>query len=274
MCNRPYRAIFLLALVLLSSASPARGQVAFQQTNLVSSVQGLAPVVDANLKNPWGISYAPTGPFWISNQVTQTSTLYNGTGQPFPVGSPLVVAVPSAGNPSGPTGQVFNSTSEFVLSNNSPASFLFANLNGTISGWNGAAGTNALVAVSTTAVFTGLASGNNGSGNFLYAANGQGGVIQAYNGSFAPTSLAGSFTDPNLPSGFSPYNIQNLNNTLFVTYENETSGGGVVNAFDLNGNFLRRISANPSGGNLDDPWGLAIAPAGFGTFGGTLLGRQ
>jgi uncharacterized protein (TIGR03118 family) len=260
-----------VGLVTLSiwMASLCVAEASFVQTNLVSDIPGLAANTDANLKNPWGVSFGPNGPFWVSNQVTGTTTLYNGAGQPFPVGSPLVVTVPGAG---GPTGQVFNPTSDFTLTAGGKALFLFANLDGTISGWNLAHGTLAEVAVSTPgAVFTGLALGNNGSGNFLYAADPGGGQIRVFNGNFVPTSLAGSFVDPNLPAGFSLYNIQNLNGTLYVTYENEAAGGGVVDAFDVNGNFLRRISSNADGGPLDSPWGLVLAPATFGKFGNALL---
>ncbi len=262
-----------LALLLSLSGVCRAEPIIFEQTNLVSSVPGLAPVNDPNLKNPWGVSFAPTGPFWVSNQETGTATVYNGAGTPLPTGNPLVVTVPTfGGSPSGPTGQVFNPTSFFELQPGAPAIFIFATLEGTIAGWNPAAGTLASTQViETGSVFTGLALGNNGSGNFLYAADSASNQIRVYNGSFSLTSLAGSFTDPNLPAGFTPYNIQNLEGTLYVTYENETAGGGIVDAFDLNGNFVRRISANGDGGPLDDPWGIALTPPSFGPFDGALL---
>ncbi len=264
-----------LALLLLFSGV-CWADLIFEQTNLVSSVPGLAPVNDPNLKNPWGISFAPTGPFWVSNQATGTATVYDDAGQPLPSGTPLVVTIPTVGGAqSGPTGQVFNPTSDFQVTSGSPALFLFANLDGTISGWHPAVNPTAAVVVvnqqATDAVFTGLALGNNGSANFLYAANSANAQIDVYDGNFALTSLAGSFTDPGLPAGFTPYNIQNLEGTLYVTYENELTGGGIVDAFDLNGNFLRRVSANGDGGPLDDPWGLALTPASFGPFGNALL---
>jgi len=261
------RRLIFLGCVTLFVGVTASGRAAggsFQQTNLVSDIPGLANFTDPNLKNPWGISHSSTSPFWVSNQVTGTSTLYNGTGQPFPPGSPLIV------NVANPTGQVFNSTPDFSLPTGGKAVFIFASLNGTISGWNG--GTSSVIEATTPgAVYTGLAIGNNGSGNFLYAANATGTGIDVFDGTFQATSLPGSFTDPNLPGGFSVYNIQNLGGTLFVTYENETSGGGVVDAFDLNGNFLRRVTSNADGGPLDSPWGLALAPSTFGQFGGALL---
>jgi uncharacterized protein (TIGR03118 family) len=247
------------------AAAPGGARAGFIQTNLVSNIQGMAANTDPNLRNPWGISSAGTSPVWVSNQVTGNATLYNGAGTP----QALVVTIPG-GNP---TGQVFNSTGGFALSNGTNATFLFATLGGTITGWNNAAGNTALVAA-TGAVgsdYTRLAQGTNASGNFLYAANDSKGRIDVFNSSFGSTSLGGNFTDPNLPATFTPYNIQNLGGTLYVTYESETQGGGVVDAFDTNGNFLRRISANGAGGPLASPWGLALAPAGFGPFGGALL---
>jgi len=270
---RLLRWIALSGLALLFSAPADAGPIGYVQHNLVSDIPGLADHTDSNLKNPWGISFPPTGPFWVSNQVTGVATLYNGAGQPFPVANPLVVTIPPAGS-GNPTGQVFNGTTDFNLPTGAPARFIFATLNGTLAAWNGASGTTAqIVATASLAnsVYTGLAIGNNGSGNFLYAANDSQGRIDVYNGAFAPTTLAGSFTDPNLPMGFTPYGIREIGGTIYVTYENEAQGGGVVNAFDLNGNFLHRISANSEGGPLDDPWGLALAPATFGDFAGKLL---
>ena len=243
--------------------SPSQAQF-YQQTNLVSDVPGIAANTDANLKNPWGIAFGATSPFWLANQVSGTSTLYDGTGTP----QALVVTVPG-GNP---TGAVFNSTPDFPLSVGGQSLFMFATLNGSIAGWNPALGTTAEVQVTTTdAVYTGLALGNNGAGNFLYAVNAEGGV-DIFDGTFAPATLAGSFVDPGLPAGFTPYNIANIAGTLYVTYENETSGGGVIDKFDFNGNFVGRLTDNSDGGPLDSPWGVALAPAGFGgTFGGALL---
>jgi uncharacterized protein (TIGR03118 family) len=255
---------WLALLVALSVSGTSKADVFFSQTNLVSDVQGLAPVTDPNLKNPWGMSSSATSPFWVSNQVTGTSTLYNGLGTP----QALVVTIPGGG----PTGQIFNPSTDFKLNNGNKANFIFANLDGSISGWN--TGTVAEVHVTNTtapAVYTGLAFANNGTGNFLYAADGRGGKVDVFNGLWAKTTLAGTFSDPNLPSGFVPYNVQAIGNTIYVTYENRTAGGGVVNAFDLNGNFIRRIAANAAGGILDDPWGVVVAPAGFGLFGGDLL---
>ena len=270
------RFALLAACALLPLVSVAQAAPLFEQTNLVSSVPGLAPVTDPNLKNPWGIAFGPTSPFWIANQVTSTATVYNGAGQPFPPGSPLVVTIPTAGSsPAGPTGVVFNPTGNFLTGGvvGPPAVFIFSTLNGTLAAWHPTNGTTAVTPAAATdgAVYTGLALGNNGSGNFLYVADTKNAKIDVYDGNFSKVTLAGSFTDPGLPAGFRPYNIQNLGGKLLVTYENEASGGGIVDAFDLNGNFLSRVSGNSAGGPLESPWGLALAPASFGDFGGALL---
>jgi len=259
------RAIPTAALIGLALLAPARGDF-FQETNLASSVKGMAPNFDPDLKNPWGVSHSPTSPFWVSNQVTGNSTLYNASGTK----QGLTVTIPN-GNP---TGQVFNSTTSDFQVGGSKAIFIFSTLNGTITAWTGGPGnTSAVVAQSITgASYTGLTLGNNGSANFLYAANDGQGRIDVFDTGFSLASaFAGKFVDPKLPSGFSPYNIQNLGGTLFVAYENENAGGGVVAAFDQNGNFLREVTANGSGGPLNGPWGLALAPRGFGKFGGDLL---
>jgi uncharacterized protein (TIGR03118 family) len=256
--------------VCLTSAALADSQTLYQQDNLASNIEGVAPVTDPALRNPWGISFSATSPWWVSDTATGLSTLYSGdvNGVPF-MKSSLEVTIPSAGTPPGsPTGQVFNGTSDFMVAGG-PARFIFATLDGTISGWN--SGSAASIAVTNPgAVYTGLAIGSNDQGNFLYAANVGGGTIDIFDGSFNPVTLGGSFTDPDLPDGYAPFNIQNLNGELYVTYENsnDPAHGGAVDVFDTSGNFNRRIAA---GDPLNAPWGLALAPSTFGSFGGALL---
>jgi uncharacterized protein (TIGR03118 family) len=267
--------VFFLALSFLPFSAVAGVYV---QTNLVSDGFVPAKSTDPSLVNPWGISYSAASPFWVSNNGTGLATLYNGAGQPFPVAGPLVITIPppSGGpGPSAPTGQVSNGTADFLLSPGSPARVIFATEDGTISGWNPSVNpTAALLKVdnSISAVYTGLALGNNGSANFLYAANFSAGTIDVFDTNFAPAFLSGSFTDPNLPSGFAPFNIQNLGGSLFVTYAQHNGSNGVgqgyVTVFDLNGNLLRRLISQ---GPLNSPWGLALAPAQFGTFSNNLL---
>ncbi len=268
--------VCLLAFIAASLNRPLAADT-FAQNNLVSDLPGMAAVTDSNLKNPWGMSFSPTSPIWVSNQGSNTSTLYSGTGTP----AALVVSVPpTSPPPTGPTGQVFNSTaSDFVLANGTKATFLFDTLAGTVNGWNGGSGTTASVVLTTAgASYTGLALGNNGSANYLYAANFvSGGGITVLNSSFSTATLPGTFTDPNLPSGYEPYNIQNVNGKLYVEYAqiNPATGRavtglglGYVDVFDTNGNLLQRLV---SGGQLDAPWGVAIAPSGFGSFGNDVL---
>jgi uncharacterized protein (TIGR03118 family) len=257
----------------------------FLQTNLVSDVPGLATNTDPNLHNPWGLAAGPSGPWWVSDNAHDfggmphppgASTLYNGAGQPLP----LVVNIPTgSASPSGsigsPTGIVFNGTDQFVVSQGSSsgsALFIFATMDGTISGWSPKVNfTNAVKVVdnSSFADYEGLALANNGSGNFLYATDFATGNIDVFNSDFHPTTLAGSFTDPNLPSGFTPYGIQSLDGNLYVTYiPRDFSPGGLVDVFDTNGDFLQRLV---TGGNLNLPWGMAIAPHDFGAFSNALL---
>jgi uncharacterized protein (TIGR03118 family) len=199
----------------------------------------------------------------LANQSSGNSTLYNGSG----AAQALVVTIPGGS----PTGAVFNSTaSDFVLPVGGKATFLFATLGGSIAGWNSGSVTTAqIVATPPGAAYTGLTLGSNGTANFLYAA--RHGGIDVFNNTFGLTTLSGSFTDPVLPAGFSPYNIANIGGVLYVSYENVPAGGGVVDAFDGNGNFLQRVSANGAGGTLASPWGMVLAPASFGSFGGDLL---
>jgi uncharacterized protein (TIGR03118 family) len=253
----------------------------FQQTNLVSDLAnppgGAPEITDANLRNPWGISFSATSPFWIANQASGTSTLYSGDhAQPDGTVSPitrvnLVVTIP------GITGTVANSNAtEFRLSNGDFAHFIFDGLNGNITAWANATFGPETEANVPGAVYTGLAVGSTASGDFLYAANTSQGRIDVFDSNFArvtPTPSSFVFVDPNLPNpGLSPYrpfNIQNLDGTLYVTYRNsaDPEHGGIVDAFDTNGNFLRRVVSS----GVNAPWGLALAPAGFGAFGGALL---
>jgi len=252
--------------LLVLTATAVNGASLYTQTNLTSDIPGIAENTDPNLKNPWGMSFSRTSPFWLSNQVTNTSTLYNGAGVPAPeVPAPLVVSTPP-----GPTGQVFNGTTDFELIPANPARFIFASLSGTVSGWNPAASptvAQVMYAATDQAVYTGLAEGSTGGNNYLYAADARNGKIDVLNGSFQKVTLAGSFTNPLLPPDFQPYNVQRVGDQLYVTYSIRETPGGYVGVFDLNGNFVRQISD----GHLNEPWGLTLAPAGFGDLGGALL---
>jgi uncharacterized protein (TIGR03118 family) len=253
---------------------------AFFRTNLVSDVAGAAQITDPNLKNPWGAAVNPVGDFWISDAANGTVTLYGGdvNGQPIRMDAP-VITIPGAtsGTMGQPSGQVFNSTSDFVVpGSGSPALFIFAGIDGTLSAvapnfYTGAPSSNAVtVATVKGASYTGLALGSNASGNFLFAANNAAGTVDVFDKNFKHTTLSGSFTDPNLPANMTPFNVVNINGTLYVTYENPNneSVGGLVDKFDTNGNFLGRFAG---GTNLVAPWAVVQAPTGFGSFGGDIL---
>jgi uncharacterized protein (TIGR03118 family) len=267
------KAVGLTALSLgLAMVCAPRAEAAYIQTNLISDISGLATITDSALKNPWGVSESATGPFWISDQGTSLSTLYSVSGAGVSKAA-LTVAIPTTGGgPQGPTGQVFNPTAGFVVGG-TKANFLFANLNGTISAWN--TGTLAQIAITTPgAIYTGLTI--DAGTTRLYAANSAQNRIDVFNGSFAPVSLSGGFSDPSLPAGFVPFNIQNIGGKIYVTYSpagraaqiSATPGMGVVDVFDLDGNLLQRLI---TGSQLASPWGITLAPLDFGAFGGDLL---
>jgi len=259
--QRNLRLLAGVAAILVWSVSPAPLSAdAFDQTNLVSDVPGLAQLTDPNLVDPWGVSFSATSPFWISDNVTGLATLYTGT----PTINATVVDVPG-----GPTGQVNNgNTSAFILSNSKSASFIFDTQAGTILAWNSTIGSTAATEYSNpNASYTGLASGTSGGNTYLYAANGNGaGSIDVFNSSFALVSLAGSFTDPSLPAGYVPYNVQLIGTQLYVTYVvydsmgNETPSG-IIDIFNTDGTFSSRFS---SSAQLDAPWGITLAPSAFG----------
>ncbi len=262
----------------LSAVFPAITQGAsYLQHNLVSDIAGLADHTDTNLLNPWGISFSSGSPFWISDNHSGLSTLYNSSGTP----QALVVTIPPPANgtpPAAPSGTVFNSTSDFAVATNGPTRFIFSTEDGTISGWNG--GSSAVLKVDNSAagtVYKGLAGGSAGGSNYLYATDFHGGKIDAFDGNYRPASLAGSFADATIPSGFAPFGIQNINGRLYVTYAQQDSarhddvkgpGNGYVNVFDTSGRMIRRLASQ---GVLNSPWGLALAPQGFGAFAGALL---
>jgi uncharacterized protein (TIGR03118 family) len=266
---------------LYAGAWRAEADSVYIQTDLVSDIPGLAALTDPALHNPWGMSHNATSPIWTSNQATQTATLFAVTPdlnvtKASPAGTNGNIAIPPAGV-SGPTGQVANTnTSSFAVGNGgngASANFIFANLNGTISAWNG--GQTAFIQVTTPgASYTGLAV--NQAQTQLYAANNvPGGSVNVFNSSF---TQVGTIATPAAISALNliPFNVQSLSNgTLAVTYAPPgraaqaiaTPGMGAVGIFDESGNLLRTMV----GGPLAAPWGITIAPANFGPFSGDLL---
>jgi uncharacterized protein (TIGR03118 family) len=222
-------------------------------------------------------------PFWVSNAETGVATVYDGHGRAFPMDGPLVVTIPQAPGktgPAAPTGQVFNGTGAFAAAPGMPAVFLFATEDGTIAGWNpGVDRTHAVLKVDRSAsgaIYKGLAIAAGVGGPRIYATNFHAGTVDVFDGNFNP-ALAGAFADPSLPAGYAPFNIRNVNGRLFVTYAKQDAdaeddvpgpGNGYVNEFDLDGVLIRRFASQ---GTLNAPWGIALAPAGFGAFGGQLL---
>jgi uncharacterized protein (TIGR03118 family) len=249
----------------------------FTVTNLVTDDQSVnaAQITDPHLLNAWGISYSPTSPFWVSSNEAGLSVLYRVdpvTNATTKLG--LEVTSPGAGNV---TGQVFNAG--IAAGNFNGDNFLFVSEDGTISGWRGALGTNAevLQTASPTNSYKGAALSVIGADAYLYSANFASGKIDVLKGNAAAPDLAGSFTDPNIPTGYAPFNIQLLGNTLYVTYalrdpvsgdDVAGPGNGFVSAFGLQGNFIGRVASD---GTLNSPWGLALAPLSFGQFAGDLL---
>ncbi len=275
--------------VLLSRQTPAAPPGgSYLQTNIVSDVKGTARVTDPTVINPWGIVAGPGTPFWIADNNAGVSTIYTGSGAPF-AGAPAAVKIPapagSAADAVGtPTGLVFNGSSSFTVRQGSasgPSLFLFATEDGTIAGWSPTANpASAIIAADNSAegaVYKGLAIATDGSQAHLFAANFRENAVDVFDSSFQRVNVAGAFSDSMIPAGFAPFNIVNLNSKLYVSYARQNAarhddvagaGNGYVDVYDLNGRLVTRLIC---AGHLDSPWGLALAPAGFGKFGNDLL---
>lgn len=281
---RSRRTVLLAAAAVAATATVAAQSAPAARTaaggyivqNLVSDGTIAAAHTDPHLVNAWGIAAGPTTPWWVADNGTDVSTLYDGNGN----AAPLVVQVEG-----GPTGTVFNRGPGFVVTDrmghSAPARFLFASENGTIHGWNPAVpppspSTHAFVVVSKVgegAVFKGLAI----AGNTLYATDFHNGRVDVFDSTFTQVDAPGAFTDPSLPAGYAPFGIQAIGGNVFVTYGKQDAdrhdelhgpGLGFVDRYDTAGHLLGRVASR---GDLDAPWGIAWAPAGFGRFSGDLL---
>lgn len=283
------RRLVLILIVATGTVSSARAGGAYVQTNLVSNASGMAEQTDPNLLNAWGIAYNDKlgGPFWIADQYSSSSTVYavNGTSSSSTL---LKVGVnnlggnlppsPTPGGGYGPTGIVSTGASGITIGSSDflvggttgqSALFAFANLDGSISAWH--QGTTATIQTSVAnASFTGLAIADVGTTPQLYAADQNSPNVDVFNSKW---QMTGSFTDPHgLPAGYTAFNVQNLGGTLFVTFVNPNNPvGGIVDEFTPSGTFITRLIDDPTGNHLDTPWGMAIAPTGWGPFGGDLL---
>jgi uncharacterized protein (TIGR03118 family) len=252
-----------LALMLVSNAALAQ----YHLTNLDSNQVGAAKHVDPLQVNGWGLAYGTGGPFWVSDQGSGWSTLYTGAG----IKEGLEVLIPSAtaAGPGQPTGIVANASPDFQLGG-WPTFFLFATLDGTISGWAPETNRNdAIIAVNNSAAgsqFTGLAVTNRPSGNLLYAADLANNVVDVYDGSF---NLVNSFTDPTLGPTYGPFGIADINGLVYVSFAlASTAPSGQIDLFEEDGTFVKVLAQGPP---LNQPWGFAVAPKGFGPLSNTLL---
>jgi len=250
----------------------------YSQVNLVSDKTGYgAAKVDTNFTNSWGISYGATGNFWIASAEKSVVNVYDRDGNL----KLAAVAVPAHGEHFGgsPTGGVTNSTTDFVIAaNGQPAKFIYAGEDGTIHAWNTGDSTRTVADRSSTgAVYKGLAIASDGGSNFLYVTNFKGQKIDVYDRNFSYVSSK-PFSDPNIPAGYGPFNIQNINGNLYVTYakllapDNEDdekgAGHGYVDIFSPNGTLIKRFASE---GTLNSPWGMAMSPSGFGKYGNVIL---
>ena len=266
----------LIALIITTASAQ------YERTDLVSNQPGVAPNTDPHLVNAWGLVALPTSPWWVSDNVTGFSTLYTGAGTQIP----LFVTIPPApgspagtlGTPTGTVGNISTNPTDFTITENgvsAPSVFIFATLDGTISGWNptigGATGlSHATLAVdrsSAGAVYTGLAIATNQAGTFLYAADGgPNRRIDMFDGTF---TLVKSFDDPAIPKNFTPYGIQTINGQIWVTFTAlNKAQGGFVDVFDTEGNLVKHFAVH---GPLHSPWGIALAPADFGPMSNAIL---
>ena len=268
-------AVALATTGTAAGASQHRGGGSYTVTPLVSDQPGVAPVTDPNLVNAWGVSEGPTTPWWVANNGTETSTLYDAAGTPFPPPpkGPLVVKVPGA-----PTGTVFYGGTQFLVSNGTamvPAKFIFATEAGTIEGWPPGTGqtVTGFDGSKWGAVYKGLAT----AGDWLYATDFVNARVDIIGGDWKLVKKPGAFHDPKLPKGYAPFGIQNLGGNIFVTYALQTKGStdetagpglGFVDMYGIHGRFLGRVASR---GALNAPWGLAWAPWNFGRFSGDLL---
>ena len=262
----------------------------YVQTNLVSNLQATTQPPDPNLQNSWGVANAPGGPLWVSDNNDGLSTLYDGNGVKIPL--TVTIPLPPGQSPppaAAPTGLVWNPTTAFTITvgaATAPATFIFDTENGTLIAWNptvdpvlNGQSTATLVVNNSAAgaVYKGLAFGTNVHGNFLFATNLAAGTVDVFDNTFAPATLDGNFSDPDIPAGFAPFGIANIDNNLYVTYAKQNAqkndviagaGLGFVDVFSTDGILIKRFASR---GQLNAPWGVARATQNFGEFSGDIL---
>ena len=285
--RRTVKAVVAAALATASvgavAAFPAGAAAGdrFHQTNLVTDSASLVPdakLIDPNLKNPWGLALGPATPLWVADNNASTATLYGIAPGGMNVSKvPLEVSIPggrpATGDGPSPTGQVFNGGSGF-----GGARFIFSSESGQITAWMPSDGTTAELKYSSpTAVYKGLTMATGVEGTFLLASNFHDGTVDVFNTDFQKVSLLGGFRDPNLPAGYAPFGIQEINGFVYVSYalQDDTkhddvsgAGHGFVDIYTPDGFRVERLASR---GSLNSPWGMALAPPGFGSLGGKLL---
>ncbi len=239
---------------------------AFVASPLVADAAPFAPAVDQNLQEPWGLAVSTSGVLWVANRHTGTSTLYDPDGT---VRS-RVVTLPRGT----PTGIVSSSSSDFMIARG-PARWIFASESGVITAWNPSSDTAQVVVEESGAIFKGLAIASVEGSNRIYATNFRRGVVEMFNGSF---ERIGEFTDPSLPTDYAPFGIQTVNGRVLVTFAKQQApdnaddeagiGNGFIDVFTTAGEFVSRFASN---GTLNSPWGIAVAPGGFGPFANHIL---
>jgi uncharacterized protein (TIGR03118 family) len=262
-------------------APPASG-MNYAVTNLVSDGGVPAAHTDSGLQNPWGLAFNPQGDVWLGDNGTSLSTLYDGNG----VAQSLIVTIPAGqAGAADPTGLVFNATQDFTVKQGSLSGisdFIFVGEAGTVSGWSPAVSATSAITMfdgaSSGTVYKGAAIANYLGVNYLYATDFHNKKVDVFDTNFNKASVPGGFKDPSLPAGYAPYGIQAIGNQLYVTFAMQDaqaqgqvagSGMGILDQFDSGGNLVKQLVA--SGGPLNAPWGIAIAPANFGTFSNDLL---
>ena len=289
-------AVILICGIAASSAlADDLAHNSYDVTKLTSDIAGQAENTDPVLQNAWGVAFTPgASPFWVADNATGCSTLYDGAGVPQltydnSAENPRNPSHPPNPTPAAPTGMVWNPSATFLVpGTNIPATFIWATEDGTISAWAGGLTPSdaAVIAVnnSPSAVYKGLVFGTNVHGVFLFASDFRGGKIDVFAGNsstgFRPatsTEISGSFSDPDLPVGFAPFGIQNINGNLFVTYALQNGakhddvagpGNGFVDVYDTDGNLLQRFASRRP---LNSPWGVTRASFAFGRFSGDVL---
>lgn len=289
-----YRAAGIaLGLLMMSPSAFAQN---YNQTNLVANTSGVAPATDASLINPWGLARSSGSPWWVADNKTGLSTLYNGAGTK----EGLIVTIPAAvsGQTGTPTGVIYNgSTTDFLLPGGKPAIFIFCTLDGMIVGWNSTAGAVPVVKTTDKSAYTGLTSATINDHRYLYAANFNTGHIDVYDNTFRRVSMGQDrdsehggqffggdsrerFDDDRLPRDYAPFNAQAIGNDIVVTYalhqpgdqvETDGPGNGYVDIYTSDGHLIQRLQ---HGDWLNAPWGVALAPLDFGTYSHDLLVAQ